>query len=103
VKNSLLCWLLLVALSRVEAAELLIFTADWCGPCQQLKTDIAQNPEIMRDYEWGYVDFDAEKDLVRAYSVKTVPTFFILEGHNVVRQQSGYRGPGQLRRWLQSR
>lgn len=100
MKTLLLCFLLLVAPAGVEAAELLIFTAKWCAPCQRLKEDLAANPEITGGYEVGFVDFDREKELVRAYDVKTVPTFFILEGNRVVRQQVGYRGPDQLKRWL---
>lgn len=100
MKNLLLCGVLLLAPASVEAAELLIFTAAWCAPCQRLKEDLAATPEIVADYELGFVDFDREKELVRAYNVKTVPTFFILERGQVVRQQDGYRGPEQLKRWL---
>ena len=101
MKNLLLCLLLLVAAANVEAAELLIFTAPWCGPCQALKDDLKADPSIVAGYEWGYVDFDTEKELVALYGVKTVPSFFILEGNQVVRQHTGYRGPKQLKSWLQ--
>lgn len=100
MKTLLLCLLLLLAPASVEAAELLIFTASWCGPCQNLKADLKKDPSIVAGYEWGYIDFDAEKELVQLYGVKTVPSFFILEGNRVVRQQTGYRGPEQLKRWL---
>lgn len=100
MKTLLLCFLLLVAAAGVEAAELLIFTAEWCGPCQRVKEDLLADTDLAAAYEVGFVDFDREKELVRAYGVKTVPTFFILEGTRAVRQQVGYRGPGQLKRWL---
>lgn len=100
MKNLLLCLLLLVASARVEAAELLIFTASWCGPCQTLKKDLAADPQILADHEWGFVDFDKEKELAKAYDVTSVPTFLILEDNKVVRRLVGYPGPEKLKKWL---
>ncbi len=100
MKNLLLCLFLLAAAARAEAAELLIFTAEWCGPCQLLKADHAADPTLFDNYTWGYVDFDAEKELVQMYGVRTVPTFLILERNTVVRQQVGYQGPEKLKNWL---
>lgn len=100
MKNLLLCLLLLVASASVEAAELLIFTASWCGPCQALKKDLAADPGILAGREWGYVDFDKEKELAKSYDVTSVPTFLILEDNKVVRRLVGYPGPEKLKKWL---
>lgn len=100
MKNLLLCLLLLVASARVEAAELLIFTASWCAPCQALKKDLAADPSILAGMEWGYVDFDKEKEMAKSYDVTSVPTFLILEGDKVVRRHVGYPGPEKLKKWL---
>jgi thioredoxin 1 len=86
-----------------NAAELLIFTADWCGPCQLFKADIKTEPDILENYEWGYVDFENEKELSAVYSVTTVPTFLILENNAVIVRRVGYRGPEDLKSWLQNR
>ena len=100
MKNLLLCLLLFVAFARVEAAELLIFTASWCGPCQALKKDLAADPETLAGREWGYVDFDNEKELAKSYDVTGVPTFLILEDNKVVRRLVGYSGLEKLKKWL---
>lgn len=96
----LLCLLLFFAAASTEAAELLIFTASWCAPCQTLKKDVAANPELLAGYAWGYVDFDAEKETARGYGITTVPTFLILEHNKVVRRLVGYPGPEKLKKWL---
>lgn len=98
--KSLLCLLLFFAAASAEAAELLIFTATWCAPCQALKKDIAADPKLLADYEWGYVDFDAEKEMARDYGIKTVPTFLILEDNKVVRRLVGYPGLEKFKKWL---
>lgn len=100
MKNLLLCLLLLLAAASVEAAELLIFTAPWCGPCQALKKDLSDDPSIVAGYEWGYVDLDKEKELAKVYDITTVPTFLILDDNKVVRRLVGYSGPEKLKSWL---
>ena len=100
MKNLLLCLLLLLASASVEATELLIFTASWCGPCQAFKKDLAADPGILAGREWGFVDLDTEKELAKAYDVTTVPTFLIIQDHKVVRRLAGYPGPEKLKKWL---
>ncbi len=34
---------------------LLMFTADWCGPCQTLKKDVIQTPEVRAAIDAGFV------------------------------------------------
>lgn len=101
MKNLLLCLLLLWAPISVEAAELLIFTASWCGPCRQVKEDLKSDASIVEGYEWGYIDIDDEKELAKLHDIKSVPTFLILEGNTVVARQVGYHGPEKLKNWLQ--
>lgn len=103
MKKFVLCLLLLVVSAKVEAAELLIFTADWCGPCRRVKKDIKDAPEIVTGYEWGYVDFDEEETLVKMYDVHEIPTFLILEGVEVRGRLTGYPGPETLKNWLKNR
>lgn len=101
MKRFWLCLLLLLAAANVEAAELLIFTADWCSACQQLKKDVDANPETFSNYLWGYIDFDEEPYLVKTYNVRTVPTFLILDDNKVVKSMTGYPGLEKLKNWLQ--
>lgn len=86
---------------RVCGDDLLIFTADWCGPCQTLKKDLEADPSIVAGYEWGYVNVDQEKEMARAYNIKTVPTIVVLDENNKeVKRQMGYQGPEQFKKWL---
>lgn len=63
--------------------QVLFFCADWCGPCQQAKSDTAW----MAARGWRYganghvrlVDADREPELVRRYGITSLPTFVLIE------------------------
>lgn len=86
---------------RLFADDLLIFSANWCGHCQVLKSDLKKDPNIVDGYEWGFVDADKEKEMAREYGVKSLPTIIVLDKDNKeVKRQVGYKGPEQLKKWL---
>lgn len=96
---SLACFLAMT--QRLMADELLIFSANWCGHCQTLKADLKKDPSLVDGYEWGYIDADQEKELAKRYSVKSLPTLIVLDkDNNEVKRQVGYKGPENLKKWL---
>jgi thioredoxin 1 len=58
---------------------LLDFSAEWCGPCKQMKPIIEA---IARDYQGklrvGMVDIEASPNTAARFGVMSVPTFVIL-------------------------
>jgi thioredoxin 1 len=88
---------------RAHGDDLLIFSAAWCGHCQTLKNDLEKNPDAVDGYTWGFVDADQEKDLMRQYGVKSLPTLVVLDDkNNEVKRQVGYRGMQELRKFLRT-
>ena len=91
------------ALDEAKASHkraLVYFTADWCGPCQNLKhtTWADKNVEAaLRDYVPVKVDVDRERDLATKYRVDAVPTFVVLDptGASVARW-SGASPPAEF-------
>jgi thioredoxin-like negative regulator of GroEL len=57
--------------------KLLLFTADWCVPCKQLKPIVE---ELAKEYslELQEVNVDADGDLVRKFDVKSIPCLVFL-------------------------
>lgn len=89
---------------RALGDDLLIFSASWCGHCQVLKADLEKDPTIVDGYTWGYVDADQEKDLMKQYGVKSLPTIIVLDkDNNEVKRQVGYKGPQALRKFLREK
>jgi thiol:disulfide interchange protein len=81
-------------------------TADWCGPCQQLKTTTWADRGVAKTLE-SFVplrlDFDRpeNKPLLNQYSVTMVPRFLVLDhqGH-LLRSYLGYQSPEEFRQWI---
>lgn len=102
--------LALIGNTCLGAEELLVFTADWCGPCQQFKADLKENPKLAGDLEVSVINIDKAKDMAQEFGVKTVPTFVLVEvkegvvkKEGEVRRQVGYTGPKKFQRWLEKR
>ena len=88
---------------RGLADDILIFTADWCGPCQQLKQDLQDNQDALVGYTWGYVDVDSEPELKAQYGVTNVPAVVVVDTNNKeIKRQVGYTGLDKLKKWLAS-
>lgn len=102
----------LALLGPVCAGEevLLVFTADWCVPCQQFKADLKADPKLAGKREVNVIDINVAKDMAQDFGVKTVPTFVlvdekdgVIKKENELRRQTGYTGPRKLQRWLEKR
>lgn len=112
MKNWNIWWLLvgLAGLINTALAEdvLLVFTAEWCKPCQRFKEDLAADPTLVGNYTVDMFDLDAAKDIAQDFDVETVPTFIVvkvdedsvIKKTNVVKRHAGYTGPVRFKRWL---
>lgn len=87
-----------LAWSGEPKAEILDFTAVWCGPCQQISPVVSK---LQRDgLPIRKVDVDQERDLANQYGIKTIPTFvLVIDGKEVSRSSFKRATPeAELRR-----
>ena len=58
---------------------ILLFTADWCKPCQSMKPIIKEvAEELPIDYE--FIDVTSEDPRIEKYLVRSTPTIVIEDG-----------------------
>jgi thiol-disulfide isomerase/thioredoxin len=68
---------------------ILYFTADWCQPCKKVKPIVE---ELNREYAPGMfqmIDVDIEKEMVKSFELRSVPTFILFENGNEINRLIG--------------
>jgi thiol:disulfide interchange protein len=78
---------------------MLMFTADWCGPCQHFKATVLSNPAVLdrlgRSCGFRTVDLTnwngAPAARAKHYGVDGVPTLILVDSRG--RELSRYQGP----------
>lgn len=68
--------------------EIIVFTAEWCGPCKKLKP-ILDNLEDKMNLKIIRLDVEKEDEAVETYTVRSIPTVVILKDGKEVDRVSG--------------
>lgn len=90
------------AMAREAGRPMLIrFTADWCGYCRKMKSEVFSQPGIQRDLARAFVtvelDADKNRELVQRLGIKSLPTTIILTPDmQIAERMEGYRSAEQL-------
>ena len=83
-----------VRLARESGKPALVyFTADWCGPCVELKKYVWSDKRVIEASKQLvniYVDVDQDTETFAAYKVRGIPAvFFLSPAGEIVRQYAG--------------
>ena len=78
---------------------ILIFGADWCPYCKDLKKDIGKIKEF-KEYIVCLINIDNNQTLVNEYKIKGLPTSIILSDDKEEARKSGYKYNDYCK-WLQ--
>jgi thioredoxin 1 len=69
--------------------ELLVFTAEWCGPCKKMKPII----DTLAD-KFGIkvkrLDVEESDEAVELYSIRSIPTIVVVKDGRTLEKISGY-------------
>jgi HEAT repeat protein len=87
-----------------QSLVMIVFGADWCVPCRQLKAKTLDSPEFMEQggaLHVVEVDVDSEETMARDYNVEAVPTLVLLTSENkIVARREGFLQTAELLLWL---
>lgn len=81
--------------------QILYFTAGWCPSCQNMALAINQL-EKNSQFQVRKVDVDYDAAFVERYNVKSVPTIMIMNGGEIIKQQTGAMSYDQLINFVNS-
>lgn len=66
------------------------FSAEWCGPCKQLKPILEQvKSKVGTQAKIIKIDVDKNRSLADKFQIRSVPTLILFKGGKVVWRQSG--------------
>lgn len=81
--------------------HLYYFTADRCGPCVRVKSDVI--PPLQKSgwtKEWlTIIDIDSNGKLKKQYQVATIPAFVVVKNNKVIGRRVGYVDHVTLAKW----
>ena len=79
---------------------LVLFAADWCGPCRTLAPVVARVLAGETRVAFVRVDVDANPITAVRHGVQTIPTLRLYHGGEAVATYRGGASEGALRAWL---
>ena len=63
------------------------FTAEWCGPCKQLKPQYGKASVSDQDIDYFMVDVDKiPSEIVNLYEIKSIPQVFVMKKGKIVKK-----------------
>lgn len=79
------------------------FTAEWCQPCKKTKPIVEEINREQTEAGFQIIDVDDNSDLVKAFSVQSVPTFILFDNGIEVKRVIGSQTKEQLENLIYGR
>lgn len=81
---------------------LVLFSADWCGPCKIIKPSLEKLEEELSDkINIVKADVSEAENATKKFNIKNIPTCVIIEGENEIARFSGVKNEDQIKKFLQ--
>lgn len=76
------------------------FTAEWCNPCKKVRPIVEDMKK--EGFNFQMIDVDYEKELVKQFEIKSVPTFILFENSKELNRISGAKTKDELEKFIKN-
>ena len=83
-----------------EGKVLVDFYAEWCGPCKMLSPIVDELATELTDVKFYKLNVDESDEIVRRYSVMSIPTLLIFEQGELKATSVGFKSKEELQELL---
>lgn len=80
-----------IAAPEGTRAQLLVFTAEWCGTCKAVLPKIHDIENDQPNVDFEYIDADENPEIAKEFNIRGVPTFVAMRDGKEVDRLEGYR------------
>jgi len=69
-----------------QGLGILLFSADWCGPCKSTKAILKPMlKDELKDIEYLEIDVDDDPVSAEKYKIRSIPTMILFDGDNILK------------------
>jgi thioredoxin 1 len=80
--------------------KLIVFSADWCGPCKTLKSNLKKVSGEISNVEMFIADVSETKDHTNFFSIKSIPVCILLDREKEIARFTGVKTPDQIKKFI---
>ena len=86
---------------KIKSGKVLVDCyAEWCGPCKMLSPIVDELAEEIKDVSFYKLNIDESDEIVRRYSVMSIPTLLVFENGELVNTSVGFKNKDEVKELL---
>ena len=84
-----------------EKETLILFSADWCGPCKAIKPTLEKIEESLSEsYNFIKVDISVVEETTKRFNIRNLPTCVLTKAGKEIGRFSGVKTEAQIKKFL---
>lgn len=81
---------------------LVLFSAEWCGPCKVIKPSLEKlETELSDQVKIVKADIGEAEKSTKDFNIKNIPTCILIEGDKEIARFSGVKSEDQIKKFLE--
>jgi thioredoxin 1 len=85
-----------------EKPTLVLFSAEWCGPCKVLKPTLEKvENELSESYDFVKADISEVEENTKKFNIRNIPTCILTKEGKEIARFSGVKTEDQIKKFLQ--